>query len=27
VQLVRRAPDGTLDGAADPRKGGQAAGW
>jgi gamma-glutamyltranspeptidase/glutathione hydrolase len=27
VQLVRRAPDGTLDGAADPRKGGRAAGW
>ncbi len=27
VQLVTRAPDGALDGAADPRKGGQAAGW
>ena len=27
VQLVRRAPDGALDGAADPRKGGKAAGW
>lgn len=27
VQLVVRAPDGTLDGAADPRKGGEAAGW
>ena len=27
VQLVLRAPDGTLDGAADPRKGGRAAGW
>jgi gamma-glutamyltranspeptidase/glutathione hydrolase len=27
VQLVLRAPDGTLTGAADPRKGGQAAGW
>jgi len=27
VQLVLRAPDGALTGAADPRKGGQAAGW
>lgn len=27
VQLVLRAPDGTLDGASDPRKGGKAAGW
>jgi gamma-glutamyltranspeptidase/glutathione hydrolase len=27
VQLVRRASDGTLDGAADPRKGGAAVGW
>ncbi len=27
VQLVLRRPDGQLDGAADPRKGGQAAGW
>ncbi len=27
VQLVLRAPDGALDGAADARKGGQAAGW
>jgi len=27
VQLVRRTADGLLDGAADPRKGGQAVGW
>ena len=27
VQLVRRTADGALDGAADPRKGGKAAGW
>jgi len=27
VQLVLHRPDGQLDGAADPRKGGQAAGW
>lgn len=27
VQLVRRSADGSLDGAADPRKGGAAAGW
>ncbi len=27
VQLIRRAGDGWLDGAADPRKGGQAVGW
>lgn len=27
VQLARRSADGTLDGAADPRKGGAAAGW
>jgi gamma-glutamyltranspeptidase/glutathione hydrolase len=27
VQLVLRAPDGALDGAADTRKGGAAAGW
>jgi len=27
VQLIVRTPDGTLDGAADPRKGGAAAGW
>lgn len=27
VQLVLRAPDGQLEGAADPRKGGAAAGW
>ena len=27
VQLVLRAPDGALDGASDPRKGGKAAGW
>lgn len=27
VQLIRRHDDGTLDGAADPRKGGQPAGW
>jgi gamma-glutamyltranspeptidase/glutathione hydrolase len=27
VQLVRRLPDGTLEGASDPRKGGVAAGW
>ncbi len=27
VQLIRRHADGTLDGASDPRKGGQPAGW
>jgi gamma-glutamyltranspeptidase/glutathione hydrolase len=27
VQLVRRAAGGRLEGAADPRKGGEAAGW
>lgn len=27
VGLIVRAPDGTLDGASDPRKGGQALGW
>jgi len=27
VQLVRRGTDGRLQGAADPRKGGEAAGW
>ncbi len=27
VQLVTRSPDGSLDGAADPRKGGRALGW
>jgi gamma-glutamyltranspeptidase/glutathione hydrolase len=27
VGLILRAPDGTLDGASDPRKGGQAIGW
>ncbi len=27
VQLIRRWPDGSLDGAADPRKGGEAVGW
>ena len=27
VQLIRRTPDGWLEGAADPRKGGRAAGW
>ena len=27
VQLVRRTAEGWLDGAADPRKGGQAVGW
>ena len=27
VQLIRRSPDGWLDGAADPRKGGEAVGW
>jgi gamma-glutamyltranspeptidase/glutathione hydrolase len=27
VQLARRSGDGTLDGAADPRKGGATAGW
>lgn len=27
VQLVRRGRDGRLDGAADPRKGGEAVGW
>jgi gamma-glutamyltranspeptidase/glutathione hydrolase len=27
VQLVRRSRDGRLEGAADPRKGGEAAGW
>ena len=27
VQLVLRTPDGRLDGAADPRKGGVAVGW
>lgn len=27
VQLVLRSPDGQLDGAADPRKGGAAVGW
>jgi gamma-glutamyltranspeptidase/glutathione hydrolase len=27
VGLILRTPDGALDGAADPRKGGQALGW
>lgn len=27
VGVILRAPDGTLDGASDPRKGGQAIGW
>ena len=27
VQLVRRAADGSLEAAADPRKGGEAAAW